>query len=101
MPLNELLETYIANRPGMTRNSADQYLYTLKAFEKFLERPATLGDLDEDLVTRYTAMRLQKWSQSAAKRDRNSLVVWWRFAAKRKLIEPPAVGGRPGCQSCP
>lgn len=74
------------------------YRWTLRAFEKHLERKAKLSDLNEQAVNGYVAARLAKWSAHAAKRDRNSLVVWWRFAAKKKLVPPPPIDGIPTFQ---
>lgn len=95
MPLGELLENYIASRPEMKPVSAASYRFTLRAFEKYLGRKATLADLTEETVNGYVSVRLAKWSQSAAKRDRNSLVVWWRYAARMKLLPPPPIDGIP------
>lgn len=94
-PLKEFVEVYVSSRPGLDPKSAAQYRYTLKSFEKFLGRPATLADLNEERITGYVSYLLQRWSQSTSKRNRNSLVVWWRFAARRKLLAPPPFEGVP------
>lgn len=94
-PLAELLEVYVASRPGLKPDSKASYRWTLRALEKHLGRKAKLADLTERTVNAYVSWKLASFSASAAKRDRNSLVVWWRFAAKTNLLPPPPIGGIP------
>ena len=93
MPLAELLETYIASRPGLRPTSVASYRWTLRSLEKYLKRPAMLADFKEETVTGFVIARMKTCSAHTALRDRNSLAVWWRFAARKKLVKPPPIEG--------
>jgi integrase len=64
-----------------------QYRVQLRHFDRFLERPATLADLDDDVVSAFLADRADKVSQETANKARNHLLALWRFAARKRHVD--------------
>lgn len=91
--LRTLLSNYIGLRPELKPVSAAQLECSVKAFDRFLERPALLCDLNEETVIRFISWRLQRVSRWATKRNRSNLLTLWRFASRMKLIPSPPVEG--------
>lgn len=77
---------YVANR-SLARGSIKQLRISLRSFGVFLERPATLSDLQADTVSRFV-----DWMQDAGraprtiKNKRADVLSVWRFAHDEELI---------------
>lgn len=69
-------------------NTKRLYRETLRLFERWLQRPARLADLNDETVSRYAAWRL---STGRAKRTVNkdlfNLLAIWRWCHKKGLVK--------------
>lgn len=72
---------------GRSPNTSRLYGNTIKQFGKFLERPATLDDLNDLTISRYLDYRCEKRAMHTADKERNQLLAMWRCAADRRMIE--------------
>lgn len=97
MKLDELFEDYY--RPlrlrGRSENTSRLYRCTLRSFGRFLERPATLEDLDDVVLSRFVDSRARERSPYTAEKERSQLCALGRFARDRGLTAtspcvPPA-----------
>jgi integrase len=86
MLLIDLFESYRAERPNLQFLSAREILYTIRAFNRFLVRPASLGDLSKQNLLGIMAVSR---AASTANKHRVNLLGLWRHAAERGLIAPP------------
>jgi integrase len=68
-------------------NTTRLYGNTIRQFGLFLERVATLDDLNDLTVSRYLDDRASKRALHTADKERNQLLAMWRCAADRRLIE--------------
>lgn len=98
MNLSELFEDYFAplRLRGKSENTTRLYRCTLRSYEKFLGRAATVEqDLDDLQIARFLAKRSRERSPYTAERERNQIVSLWRFASDRRIVDsrpcvPPA-----------
>lgn len=72
---------------GRSADTARLYENTITQFERFLERPSTLDDLDELVLSRYLEHRGEKRSPYTAEKERNQLMALARCAWERRLID--------------
>ena len=80
---------------GKSVNTTRLYGCTLRSFDRWLERRATLDDLDDLIVSRFLAKRASERSAFTAEKERTQLLSLWRFAGDRGLVKtrpcvPPA-----------
>lgn len=91
IPLTEVWKSYEA-RNQFSEKTVYQYAVQLRLFERYLGRPATTADLDDDIVTMYLIDRAKKTTPANANKSRNHLLALWRFAwRKRWVYEAPDV----------
>lgn len=93
--LSTLQKTYVAFRPDLKPGSADQLLYSVNSFDRFLERQSTIADLTDETLIRFMSWRLGNGSQKTVRRERGNLCTLWRFAARKKLSPSPPAEGIP------
>lgn len=68
-------------------NTRRLYRTTLRFFERFLERPATLGDLNDDTVSAFAAWRLEHGlAKGSVNKDLFNLLALWRWLHKKGYI---------------
>lgn len=91
--LTRFVETYVTNQTALKPRSAEQLRCSVKAFERYLERPARLIDLNEENLLRFISWRRQRTAQETTKRNRANILTLWRFASRKKLIPSPPVEG--------
>ena len=73
---------------GRSLNTIRLYWNTVKQYEKFLGRPATIEeDLNDLQVSRYLEHRSRERSPFTSEKERNQLCALWRCAADRRLID--------------
>lgn len=89
MTLSDLFENYFAplRLRGKSPNTTRLYRCTLRSFERFLKRPATIEDLDDLRIARFLSHRASVRSPYTAERERNQLVSLWRFAGDRRIVD--------------
>lgn len=93
MPLRDLFERYSLLRELKPKTVA-LYAMLFDRFERFLGRPATLGDLDDLVVSRYLRWRAETpgWrnrlpSPASVRKDRVMLAAVWTYAARKRLAK--------------
>jgi site-specific recombinase XerD len=68
-------------------NTRRLYRTTLRFFERFLERPATLADLTDDTVSAFAAWRLgHGLAKGSVNKDLFNLLALWRWLHKKGYI---------------
>jgi site-specific recombinase XerD len=68
-------------------NTRRLYRTTLRGFDRFLRRAATLADLDDATVGRYLlACRTRGLSPYSVNKERFNLLALWRWAAKKGYV---------------
>lgn len=90
MLLREALELYVSTNPRINSDqTARRYLATIIALEKFLERSATIEDLDADTYGRWVRHRRDKVgvAPSTLHGECQKLLVLWRWLAKRRDVD--------------
>lgn len=90
MSLHAFFDAYF--RPlflrGRSPKTIKLYLTTLRKFDLFLGRPATLNDLNDDTVSRYlTWFRDLPREAASANKERCNLLAIWRFAARKQFVD--------------
>jgi len=69
---------------GRSEGTRRQYRINLRHFDKFLERPATLADLDDEIVSAAMGDMIDRGrSPTTANKFRNHLLALWRYAARK------------------
>ncbi len=69
-------------------NSKRLYRTTLKMFDRFLERHATIDDLNDETVARFAAWRLGKGlSKHSVNKDLFNLLALWRWCCRKGIVE--------------
>jgi integrase len=71
---------------GRAARTRALYLSTLVVFDRWLMRPATLDDLNDDTVCAFVQYRLEKVSAFSAAKDRSNLLAVANYAAKKRHI---------------
>lgn len=73
---------------GRAESSDRQYRINLRHYDRFLRRPATLADLDDDMVSEFIASILDRGkSPATANKARNHILSLWRFAARKRHVD--------------
>lgn len=73
---------------GRSRNTERLYRHTVRSFSAFLNRPATLSDLDNDTVGMYLCyLNRRELSPYTVNKERSQLLAIWNFAARRKQVD--------------
>ena len=93
MPVRELTTRYARVRELKPKTLA-LYQMMWARFERFLERPATVADLNVDTVAQYIEWRKATpgWrgrvpKAATVRRDRNMIRATWEYAARRKFAD--------------
>ena len=93
MPVRELTTRYARVRELKPKTLA-LYEMMWRRFERFLERPATVADLNVDTVSEYIEWRkvTPGWlgrlpKPATVRRDRNMIRATWEYAARRKFVD--------------
>lgn len=78
---------------GRSANNLRLYRNALGNFEKYLGRPATTDDLDDDTVAAWLPWFLERGrSEETANKNLRHLLALWRFLARKRIVEEfPAV----------
>lgn len=87
MTLLTLLENYAASKLKFGERSEAEYRTTINKFGEWLERPATVSDLNKKSVRGYLKHRIQSRSEATAKKDRQQLLAMWRWAWDEELVD--------------
>lgn len=86
MLLKEALEIYVSTNPQIqSDDTARRYQQTIVSLEKFLERPATIDDLNADTYGRWVIHRrdVLKRASTTVYGEAQKLLVIWRWLAAR------------------
>ena len=77
---------YWPRKIGRSQNTKRLYAVTIRVFGRFLGRPATVADLDDDTASAFIAFRAENVSLFAADKDRRNLSAIATFAAKKRHL---------------
>ena len=88
MQLDEFLAIYAAYR-DVKHSTIEQYRYVVVSYSRFLERPATMRDLEPLSVNRWLQWLSANGSKFTAKSKRMELITLWNLAAQLGHVEPP------------
>jgi integrase len=70
-----------------SKNTTRQYLYAIENFSRFLGRPATLDDLDEDTLTAWLKSLMDSGLAIDTCREKvRRVTALWNWCAKRRLV---------------
>jgi len=72
---------------GRSPSTSRLYENTIKQFSKFLDRSASLADLNDLAVSRFLEHRSTVRSPFTSEKERNQLCSLWRCAADRRLVD--------------
>lgn len=64
-----------------------QYGIQLRHFDRFLGRPATLADLNDETVTRCIGWLRQRQAAPTANKFRSHILALWRFLARKHVVD--------------
>lgn len=69
-------------------NTIRLYRYSIRCFERFLQRNPTLEDLTDEQVSLHLAyLTERKLSPYSVNKERSQLLAMWGFAARKRLVE--------------
>lgn len=94
MKLSQAFQTLYQPRQLRSASPATLRLWkiALRHFDRFLRRPATTSDLNDNTVSRFVTWRLQDVSAATANKDLASILALWRFLHRhRKVKQYPSV----------
>lgn len=83
-----LIDDYILYR-SLADSAAYQLDRSARLMEEWLERPASIGDLNDRTVSQFLRAIETDYSQRTVANQRTNLLCLWRFAADEKLCPPP------------
>jgi integrase len=87
---------------GKSPRSVLLHQIAIRNFGRWLERPATLADLDDLTLARYLDFRGTQVAPHTVERERNSLCAQWRLACDRGLLAVrPTIQPQPLPQKIP
>jgi len=73
---------------GKSINTKRLYDVTLRNFDNYLGRPATLADLNDDTVTAHIGWYIDRGrSPRTGNKARDQLLAVWRFAARKRFVD--------------
>lgn len=72
-----------------SRQTVYQYVLNLRRFDEFLERPATVADLQDEVVAAALnwLMRSKRLSPASASKMRDNLCCLWRFLCRKRIVD--------------
>lgn len=82
-----LNDIYVPNRLGISARTVSFHATTIRLFSKHLCRPATLNDLQHEVVLRWLVERLKTCAPKTVNNDRANLLALWRLAYDRGFVE--------------
>jgi integrase len=83
MLLKELAKKYrLRNLGSASQSSLKTWTIAFRMFDRFLGRPATVDDLDDDVFCAFIAWRRQSVASATVNRDLVSLLACWRWGHK-------------------
>lgn len=82
MLLSEVVERYIEARPGMKSGSADQLIYSVRAFDNFAGA-IHVEQINNDLLVSFMRSRMRRCSPATVSRNVKDICTILKFAAKR------------------
>jgi integrase len=68
-------------------NTKRLYVTTLRTFDKFLKRSATLDDLNDDAVSKYATWRGRRINKRSVNKDLFNLLAMWRWCNRKGMVE--------------
>ena len=68
-------------------NTKRLYKTTLRTFDKFLKRSATLDDLSDDTVSKYAVWRARRVGKGSINKDLFNLLALWRWCNRKGLVD--------------
>jgi integrase len=68
-------------------NTKRLYKTTLRSFDKFLKRAATLDDLNDETVSKYAVWRGKQVCQYSINKDLYNLLAFWRWCNRKGLVD--------------
>jgi integrase len=68
-------------------NTLRLYRSTLRSFDAFLKRPATLDDLNDDTVSKFAVWRLKTIAARSVNKDLFNLLALWRWCNRKGIVE--------------
>lgn len=83
--LADVLAAYKLRHLGCAPRTWQQYEATLRRFDRYLLRPATVADLTEDTVVGFLSQVAQTDSPATVATKRAHLLALWQWAARRHL----------------
>jgi integrase len=88
MSLDTFLDTvYVPLKlRGRSPESVRLLRHAIRQFSLHLERPATLDDFDDLVVSRFLAARAARLSPNSVARERSGLLALWNLAQARALV---------------
>lgn len=86
--LDALARIYATIRP-LSRGAVYQIDRTIRLFGEWLEHPGTTGDLEDLTVSEWLESLGNHYAGWTVAGHRTRLLCLWRFAARRKLCDPP------------
>ncbi len=91
MKLAELLTLYyFLDRPELAKGTRQNIHATIRTFERFLARPATLADLNKRTVLAFMGWCAdQNYSPKTINNKRGDLITLWYCSADNALLAPP------------
>jgi len=75
---------------GKSPKTMRLYRVSVRKLDSFLDRPARLNDLNDDMFARFLAWRLETTLKASVEKDRCQLAAVWRFAFMKGLVKEPS-----------
>lgn len=80
---------YIPERPNLLSNSADQLRIAVRAFDRWLGRPAEASDLTKQRIVEWMQCIASTCSSRTANSKRGAILSIWNAMAEHGLCPPP------------
>jgi len=88
MLLTDLLDRYrVLRLAGRSPKTLERYRVTLRHFDRFLERPATIADLTDDTLAAFQTYLANGRSRVTVNIVVDKLAAIWRFAARKGIVQ--------------
>ena len=102
--LTEVVDLYCALNSAVTSSGTRRlYMFAVRSYEKYLQRPGTLADLDDVTFAKFRDWRAAQVKHDTLRGECCKLLALWRWCAsgKRRWIEEPEVTAPPQVYSPP
>ena len=86
--LADQIEDYILYR-SLENTSAYQLDRSVRVFEEWLDRPASVSDFTDRMISQFLASVKDDYAQRTVANHRTNLLCLWRFLADEKHCTPP------------